>query len=140
MKDSVDLSVGAASQAERSHALVARFKVMTAGFCALMAAISVFVLLVASSNWPPDGPSKAALLGVALGAIVLLALAWGLVWDTAWSIPLAVLWLYWLVLIGIIDVVAAFSHGGITVPLGTIAALFDPHATPPRCAPCPRWT
>jgi hypothetical protein len=123
MQDPADMTVNATPRPEDTHDGSARFRILTAGFCALAAALSLLVMLIAASNWPSDEPSRLALLGVPLGAVVLLALAWGLVSETSWSLPLGVLWLYALVVIGVIEFVVAFFHGGITVPLGATAAL-----------------
>jgi hypothetical protein len=89
----------------------------------LGAAVSLLVLLVAASSRTADGPPSVALLGIPLGIVVLLVLAWGLVSETAWSVPLAIVLLCWLVLIGGIEIVEALTHGGIDIPLVAIAAL-----------------
>ena len=123
MQEPADRPLDATPHPDGAHDASARFRTLTAGYCALAAALSVLVALIAGSNWPSDGPPRWALLGFPLGAVVLLVLAWGLVSEARWSLPLGVLWLYGLVVIGVIDFVVAFFHGGITVPLGAIAAL-----------------
>lgn len=115
--------VDATARAERIHDPGARFRTLAAGLCVLSAAIALLVLLVAASSWPADGPSALALLGIPLGIVVLLVLAWGLVSETAWSVPMAILLLCWLVAIGGVEVAEALTRGGIHIPLAAIAAL-----------------
>jgi hypothetical protein len=87
----------------------------------VVALVAILVLPVAFERG--SIPTIVALVAVVLaGSLPALALA-GLVRWTAWRIGVAVIALWFLVLTGVLDLVAALAAGGLTIPLLAIGAL-----------------